>query len=149
MKSYFKPNNISKYDGDPTKIIYRSSWELAVMDYCDKSSKVISWSSESVVIPYLCATDKRLHRYYMDFKITYDTGQTYLVEVKPKSQVKKPRKRSKITKGYINEVTAWVKNQSKWKAAQQYAEERKWKFVIWTEEQIEQLGYAILKKSHK
>ena len=43
-KSYysgrFRPSNPGKYKGDPTNIIYRSSWEKKVMIWCDVNSNV-------------------------------------------------------------------------------------------------------------
>ena len=40
------PSNRDKYRGNPLKIIYRSMWERRLMDYCDKTTKVIEWGSE-------------------------------------------------------------------------------------------------------
>ena len=51
-KGYFKPKNYSKYKGDPTKIIYRSSWEKMFMGYLDNNPSVVEWSSEEFFIPY-------------------------------------------------------------------------------------------------
>ena len=49
MKYYsgrFRPKNIDKYDGDHTKIKYRSHWEMQVFKWCDTTSAVKKWSSE-------------------------------------------------------------------------------------------------------
>ena len=59
-----------KYTGDPTNIIMRSSWETRFASWCDKNPSVVKWSSEETVIPYRCSTDNRIHRYFIDFKIT-------------------------------------------------------------------------------
>ena len=41
MKGIFKPINYKKYKGDPTKIVYRSSWELKVMSSLDSDSNYL------------------------------------------------------------------------------------------------------------
>jgi hypothetical protein len=38
----------------------------------------------------------------------------------------------------------YIKNQSKWEAAKEYAENRGWKFDIWTEKTIKGLGIKLL-----
>src|SRR5210317_1245582 len=87
MKGYFKPRNPSKYNGDPTNIIYRSSWEKRCMIYFDKNTNVIKWSSEEMFVPYKSPIDGRYHRYFPDFiiKIKNKLGliETVMIEVKP------------------------------------------------------------------
>jgi hypothetical protein len=39
----------------------------------------------------------------------------------------------------------YIKNQSKWQAAEQFAAARGWKFVIWTEDTLKAMGIKILK----
>ena len=63
----FKPKNPSKYKGDPTNIVYRSSWELKLMMYLDTHPNVLKWGSEEIVIPYESPVDGRMHRYFPDF----------------------------------------------------------------------------------
>ena len=76
-KGRFKPKNISKYKGDPTKVIYRSLWELRFMRWCDQRDSVLKWASEEVIIPYRSPIDGRRHRYFPDFwvKILNADGQ--------------------------------------------------------------------------
>ena len=66
-KGIFKPYNPAKYRGNPTNIVYRSSWELKLMIHLDKHPDVIWWSSEEVTIPYISPIDGRPHRYFPDF----------------------------------------------------------------------------------
>ena len=66
MKGMFKPKNPQKYRGDPTNIIYRSSFELKLMVYLDQHPEVISWGSEEIIIPYKSPIDNRYHRYFVD-----------------------------------------------------------------------------------
>lgn len=138
-KGKFKPKNYSKYEGDPTNIIYRSLLERKFMVYCDNNCNVISWSSEEVVIPYISPKDNRLHRYFVDFKVKIqdDTGKirVLLIEVKPYSKTMRPKK-SKKTQRYIQEVFEWGVNEAKWKAAIDYCKDRKWEFKIMTEKEL-------------
>lgn len=135
-KRIYKPIFPEKYAGNPTNIIMRSSWETRFATWCDKNPSVLKWSSEETVIPYRCPTDDRIHRYFIDFKITVATGKTYLVEVKPASQCKPPVYPGKQTQRYITESLTFVKNQAKWKAATEYAKDRGWEFKIITENEL-------------
>ena len=143
----FKPKNPKKYKGDFTNIVFRSMWEKYCFKWCDENSDVKSWSSEETVIPYLYEVDKKYHRYFMDLKITFKSGQTILVEIKPSNQTVPPVSPGRKTKRYINEGLTYVKNQNKWKAAQRYAKDRGYGFQIWTEHTLEKMG--IMPKSTK
>nr|MBC8550779.1 head completion protein [Candidatus Brocadiales bacterium] len=68
-KGKYKPKNVNKYIGDPTKVTYRSLWERRFMTYCDNNSSILSWGSEEVVVPYKSPIDGRWHRYFVDFII--------------------------------------------------------------------------------
>jgi short-subunit dehydrogenase involved in D-alanine esterification of teichoic acids len=102
------------------------------------------WNSEEVVVPYKCKTDNKLHRYFVDLLIQMEDKKTYLIEIKPKNQTTPPKTRTRKTKKYINEVTTYAKNISKWEAAQEFAEHKGWKFQVWTEETLKNLGIKIL-----
>ena len=125
-----------KYTGDPSNIIMRSSWETRFASWCDKNPSVLKWNSEETIIPYKCPTDNRIHRYFVDFKITVTTGRTYLVEVKPKTQTQPPIYPGKRTQRYLQESLAFMKNQAKWEAATNYAKDRGWEFKIITEHEL-------------
>jgi hypothetical protein len=147
MKYYsgtFRPKNIHKYEGDHRNIKYRSLWEYKTLKWCDENPDVVSYSSEEVIIPYRCATDNKYHRYFMDLKIKFKNGQTYLIEIKPKKQTQQPKRKSRITKAYVNEVMTYAKNQSKWKAADELCKDRGWIFEVWTEETLKNLGIKLL-----
>lgn len=141
----FKTKNPQKYIGDFKNIYYRSSWEFSVMLWCDNNPNVINWSSEELVIPYLCPTDNAYHRYFVDFTITLIDGQNLWVELKPEKYTKLPEKQ-KSKKRHITEVFQYVKNQAKWKAADEYAKKHNAKFQIWTENTLKKLGIKILGK---
>jgi hypothetical protein len=147
MKTYkgkYRVKNIKKYEGDYSKCTYRSLWERQVFRWLDDHPKVVKWSSEEVVIPYRCKTDGKMHRYFTDLKIRMDNGKTYIIEIKPKAQTVEPKVRSRKTKKYINEVMTYVKNTSKWEAAEEFCENRGWEFAIWHEGTLKSLGIKIL-----
>ena len=81
--------NAYKYRGDATNIIYRSLWEKAAFQWCDKNPKVKQWSSEEIVVPYYYEVDKRYHRYFVDMKIVFE-DKTLLVEIKPEKETLPP-----------------------------------------------------------
>lgn len=136
----FSPKNTNKYLGDPTNIWYRSLWERRVMVHLDGNPNVIEWSNEEIVIPYLSPVDGKWHRYFPDFfvRIRNKNGLTesMILEVKPKSQSVPPKVQSKVTKRYIREVATYGINEAKWKAADEYCKDRKWKFMVITEDQL-------------
>lgn len=138
------PKNKAKYAGDYSKIQYRSLWERQVFKWCDENISVVSWSSEETVVPYRCRSDGKNHRYFVDLKITFKTGVTYLIEIKPKKQTQEPKVRTKKTKAYITEVLTYAKNMSKWEAAREYCADRGWIFEVWTEDTIKALGIKLL-----
>ena len=92
----YKPKNISKYIGDPTKVVYRSLWERKFMVYCDETESVLEWGSEEIVVPYLSPIDGKWHRYYVDFIVRVKTHEgkieTKLIEIKPKKKCSPPTK---------------------------------------------------------
>jgi len=143
----YKVKNRQKYAGDPDKVVYRSSWEKHAFEWCDRRSDIKHWSSEEVIIPYYYAVDKRGHRYFPDLKITFKSGKTILVEIKPDKETAPPVKPSRKTKRYLEESMTYVKNQNKWDAARKYCKDRKWTFEIWTEHTLQRMG--ILKKAFK
>jgi hypothetical protein len=136
----FRPKHPQKYAGDPTNIIFRSSWELRFMVWADEKSSVVKWRSEETIIPYRSPIDNKIHRYFVDFQVQVrdKTGnlQTYLIEIKPEKQTKPPEPQKKVTKKYLEEVVTWGTNESKWKAATEYAKDRGWNFLILTEKHL-------------
>jgi hypothetical protein len=140
LQGKYKVRNEAKYNGDASNVIYRSSWELKFLVWCDNNPNVVSFSSEEIIIPYKSPVDGKYHRYFVDFMVKIKTKdntiRTYLVEVKPKRQTQPPEIKKRITKQYINEVTTWGVNQSKWKAAIDYCLDRGWEFKILTEQDL-------------
>lgn len=135
-KRKFVPVFPEKYVGDPTMIIMRSSWETMFANWCDKNPSVLKWSSEETIVPYRCPTDNKIHRYFVDFKVTFKDGRTYLIEVKPAKQCEPPIFPGKKTQRYLTESLTFLKNQAKWSAATEYAKDRGWGFKIITEREL-------------
>ena len=100
MRQYYqgkyKVKNYQKYKGDPTNVIYRSSWELKFLKYCDLNDNVLEFGSEEVIVPYMSPLDNRIHRYFPDFyiKVREKNGKIkkYLIEIKPKNKSLDPLK---------------------------------------------------------
>jgi len=135
----FTPKNPTKYVGDPTNIIYRSSWEARCMDWFDRNPDIISWASEELIVPYKSPVDGKWHRYFPDFLVKMRTNKgmkTVMIEVKPKYQTVPPAQPTRKTRRFIQEVMTWGVNQSKWKSAQEYCLDRGWDFQIITEEHL-------------
>jgi hypothetical protein len=140
-QGYFRPENIEKYAGDLSKIIYRSSWEYKFCKYCDLTDKILSWSSEPFPIKYYDPINKKERSYYVDFYIKYaDSGTVvdYLVEVKPKKKLYAPILEGKQThkklKAYNHEMSEYIINKAKISAAQKYSMTMNYKFIIVTED---------------
>lgn len=145
-KGRFRPKNPSKYKGDPTKIIYRSSWELRFFSTLDQHPEVLWWQSEEVVVPYVSPIDGRRHRYFPDVivckKDPSGKNKTMMIEIKPASQTKPPDISKKntakggLSRRYLNEVKTYGINEAKWKAARNYCADRGWQFMIMTERDL-------------
>lgn len=133
----YKPINPQKYLGDVNKIIYRSGWEKQYFIYCDNNPTILQWNSEDTIVPYLSPLDNKMHRYHIDIYIKYKntSGEIAqaLIEIKPHGQTLEPRRGKKRMKTYTNEVTTYIRNQAKWKAAEIFAEKHGAKFIVLTE----------------
>jgi hypothetical protein len=156
-KGRFRPKNPGKYKGDPSNIIYRSSWELKVFRRLDEHPDVIEWSSEEVSIPYvnpvrsMKAGERKISRYFPDIivkkRMPNNEIVTMMIEIKPKSQTAPPdpakrnaTKSGRVSRRYLNEAATYSVNEAKWEAARRYCKERGMEFVIMTEEHIKPLG---------
>jgi hypothetical protein len=135
----FIPRNPEKYKGSINNIIYRSSYELKFMNWCDISDSVLQWGSEEIVIPYISPLDNKIHRYFVDFfvKVNSKNKVRYcLVEVKPFRFTQEPKIPKRKTKRFLNEVKQWGVNLSKWEAAKEFCLDRNWEFMIITEKEL-------------
>ena len=131
----YKVKRPEKYNGDASNVIYRSMWEKDTFRWIEKQPWVRWWNSEGTVIPYMCGTDKKRHRYFVDLTVRTTDGKTILIEIKPYNQTIAPKRKN------LNEALTYIKNISKWKYAQKYCERREgYRFEVWTEKTLVGLG---------
>lgn len=138
----FNPSNPAKYKGS-LPIIYRSSLELKSFRWMDKNPNIISWGSESVIIPYYSPLDlnKKVHRYFVDLvahlKSKDGNIKKLLIEVKPHKQtiapVQSPRKGKKTV---LYEQTQFLINTAKWEAARAWCEKNGYTFLLLSEKHL-------------
>ena len=141
LKGKYKPRNPQKYKGNPTNIIYRSSWERSFMKWVDLNESVEQWQSEEKCVWYYDPCTKKKRRYFPDFIIYYKdkkgVHKTEMIEIKPHRQVVGPNPHPKRrTKAWMNEVRTFITNRAKWDAACVYCEDRGWSFRIITEKEL-------------
>ena len=137
----FRPRNPQKYNGDISNIVYRSSYELKFMQYCDLTESVISYQSEEFWIPYRSPLDGKIHRYFPDFFLKYKDkdGKTrnMVVEIKPAKDLKEPQTNpTRRTKSWAYSVKMWATNQAKWTAAKEWCADHNYEFKIMTEKEL-------------
>jgi len=142
-QGYFKPVNVEKYVGNIDNIYYRSSYEYRFMTICDKSEKVLKWSSEPFRIPYYDEGNKKKREYVVDFWVEVlinNIIKKILIEIKPYVQTIAPIQPQKFTKKsrdrFLGEAKTFMTNGSKWKAANEYAKKLGWDFFIITEKNL-------------
>ena len=139
-QGYYKPKNIHKYKG-AYPIIYRSSWERKFCHWCDYNDNVIFWMSEPFQVKYYNILDKKDHVYFPDFLIKLKENnqeKNYVVEIKPKSQLQKPklpqRKTIKSMKNFKYGYEMYVKNYCKNQALKKICESRNMGLMLLTED---------------
>lgn len=136
----FTPKNPQKYRGNVNNIVYRSGWELRVMQYLDDNANVLLWSSEEIIIPYRSPIDNEIHRYFPDFYVEAllpdNTVKVMLLEVKPAAQTQEPKSPKRKTKKFLREVVTYGINQAKWEAASSYCQYKGWEFIVLTEKEL-------------
>lgn len=101
------------------EMVYRSSYELAVLKYLDQASDVIRFFYENRETLVEYEFEGIIHRYLPDFLVEYAGGQRKIVEVKPKF------------------ATLQLKNAAKIAAAQVRFGD---KYEVWTEDILQKRG---------
>lgn len=161
-QGYAKITNKEKYVGDPSLIIYRSSWEFAFIKYCDSSPSVIRWSSEPIAIKYYDKVSKleecqklkldpnnpvnwTVRNYYTDFWVVVDKGggecQKMFVEIKPSNKLLKPvpppeNSTAAVQKKFNRLAKEYLINCEKFRAMNEYAENNGAIFRVYTEKTL-------------
>ena len=150
---YEKLKNPEKYTGRVKVIHSRSRWEkIYMLNFLDKDTRVIEWTSEDLVIPYLYTVDRKPHRYFPDFwmKVQTNSGiKEYIVEIKPLAQCSPPvppkrqsKNQKKRMETYKKALLEYEKNQNKWDATKKYCEKVKkikgkdLSFIVITEREL-------------
>jgi len=132
-KGIFTPKFRDKYTGD-YPIIYRSSWELEFMNYCDNHPEVLEWASESAKIPYKNPLTGKQTVYIPDFLVTYmkrgGAKSVKLIEIKPLHEASAQHARTK------EDAAIRMRNEAKWGAASQWAQRRGIDFLVLTEAEL-------------
>ena len=138
-QNFFTPINKNKCL-NKDKPFFRSGLESQLMVILDTNPNILKWGSESIIVPYLKPTTNRIHRYFIDFYaeiMVKGEVKKFLIEIKPHKETipiveSKKMKPSTI----IYAKTTFAINQSKWKAATEYANKKGWTFIIITEKNI-------------
>lgn len=134
--------NVTKYVGDASNVVYRSSWEKKLFLWLDTQRNVTKWSSEEIKIPYYYSVDRKQHTYYPDVYMEYVSRsgeiKKAIVEVKPFHQTMPPILpfSQRVTKRFISEQVEYTKNQDKWKAAREWCKNRGCQFIVITEREL-------------
>lgn len=128
--------NREKYVGrlDPQ---YKSLLECKMMYYLDHNPCILRWNYEPMSIKYIDeSSNGKVRDYYIDFTALVknkNSVHTVWIEVKSESEMRPPSKRVKDQK---TAMKIWLKNQSKWKAARALAESKGYKFVVISENEL-------------
>lgn len=135
----FAPINKDKYKGT-YPIIYRSSYELRFMRWADRNPSIITWGSESIVIPYQNPLTGNISRYFVDNNITIKAKdgsiKKYLIEIKPSAQTIPPKAGGRNTKALLRRQAEYIKNRAKWQAAEAWSKKKGYEFTILTEKHL-------------
>lgn len=136
----YRPQNLKKCMNTSKSCVYRSSYELKFMRFCDNNPNVIKWGAEPIAIPYLNPLDNKVHRYFPDNIIFIKEGEEivkYLIEIKPSRETAPPNNKNRKNKQkLLFEQKTFVKNMAKWDAAKQWSKKNGYKFMILTEKEL-------------
>ena len=110
------------------------------MQWCDRSENILEYGSEEFFIPYLDPTTGKIRRYFPDayVKIEEANGKIkkYIIEIKPLRQTQPPVAGKKKKQTLITEALTYEKNLAKWRAAEEWCEDRMLEFKIITEKDL-------------
>ena len=130
----FALKNPQKYVGGRTPT-YRSSWEWAMMRFCDENPNVSQWASEAIKIPYRDPLTGKYTIYVPDFFIVYSDKngkqRVEIIEVKPENQADK----RKLGRSKANQAH-YIRNMAKWEAARAWCKQKGIYFRVITENDI-------------
>jgi hypothetical protein len=131
--------NPTKYIGKGTPT-YRSSWELAFMNFVDTNEHVLQWASESINVPYRHPLTGKQTIYVPDFLVVYRTKDNIVraevIEIKPSGQSMILERQSSRERAVV------AVNQAKWAAANIWCQRQGLTFRIITEREMFHNGRA-------
>lgn len=165
-QGFYAVRNKEKYVGDPSLVIYRSSWEFSFCKWADYSPSILRWSSEPVKIPYYDRVSKLneckklglnpnnpknwvVKNYNTDFWIELkkpdDTIERWFVEIKPEYKLLKPKPVPKTAplkdqKKFNRLAKEYLINEAKFAAIKEWATRNNCHFYIFTEVQLKRYG---------
>jgi hypothetical protein len=127
--------------GDPSNIVFRSSWERKAFLFLDSHPDVIAWGSEEIFVPYISPIDKKVHRYFPDLIVKYrdrnGNVKKAMWEIKPAKQTKPPVEPKRKSKRFLEECKTYAVNCEKWKEATRWCAMNGFDFHIVTEKELQ------------
>jgi hypothetical protein len=142
---YIPSSHPRKYLGTEAVVEYKSSLEYKFMIHCDREPAIAFWGYENATLKYLDKSENppKQRVYYIDFVIYLKTPKfmetgcitdckKIWVEVKDSRDTRPSLANSKN----LLEKKNYLKNISKWKAADEYTKSRGFGFRIITEQQL-------------
>jgi hypothetical protein len=144
-QGYYEPKNpekciLTKESLDSKGNMFRSSWELRAMRFFDLHPGILKWSSEPFGLEYFNPVKGKVSKYFIDFYCETQTGEKFLVEVKPFKETIKPKipknQTPKSLEVYQSAIATFAVNTAKWDAAKKFCENKGIKFLILTEKEI-------------
>jgi len=129
----YTPKHPEKYIGKKVPT-FRSSWELNTMRFLDNNPAILSWASESLVIPYRNPVSGKQSVYVPDFVVVYiDANNKQHVEV----WEVKPLKETGINEAKSQRDRLVIAiNIAKWQMAMQFCAAHNMFFRVVTEADI-------------
>lgn len=133
----YKLNNPEKYLGDPSKLLFKSSWEQHAFFMCDNNPNIVKWGYEIVPIQYAkpIGASFKPTVYFPDLYLEYfDKDKNFIkemIEVKPKKQCQPSKSKNVKTRLYENYV--YEVNKAKWQSCLAWCNKRGIKFRVITE----------------
>lgn len=132
-QSFYEIRNPEKYVGKK-KPFYRSSWELAFMNFCDNNPAILQWASEAIHINYKNPFTNKNTIYVPDFLIVYvdKSGQRHaeVIEIKPSKESTMESAKSQRDKAMV------ALNMYKWEAARKFCAAQGLNFRVVNESDI-------------
>lgn len=139
---FVKPhdNYMGSFNESTMSVNFKSGLELKAIKYADFNKFVVKFSLEPFHVKYVKPTDGKVHRYFIDLFLEFQTGDKFIVEIKSKGETIPPKvpksKTQKALMNYQKALQTFAVNEAKWTAAKKFAEDQGMKFIILTEDEL-------------